>query len=173
IRKETLGERHPEYASTVNTLASLYRARGDYLRAEPEARRAAEICERALGPKHPYYASALNNLALVYRDEANYVDADPAFTKALGIYDATLARDHPYSLAVRHNLAELYEAEGNHLRAQRLFDQDSEARQRSATNDPRGYALWLVDKARLLRKERKFEDAKTLLRQVSDWLKKL
>lgn len=173
IRKETLGEIHPDYASTVNALANFYRAQGDYLRAEPEARRAVEICERALGSKHPYYASALNNLALVYRDEANYVDAEPAFKKAISIYDAALDRGHPYGLTVRGNLAELYEAEGDHLRAKRLFDQESEARRKSAANDPRGYALWLAGVARFQRKQRQFEDAKTLLRRALDELKRV
>ncbi len=173
IRRETLGEGHPDYASTINTLASWYRVRGDYLRAEPEARRAAEICERTLGPRHPYYASALNNLALVYQVEANFVDAERAFSKAMGIYDAILDAGHPYRLTVRHNLAELYEAEGDHLRAKRLFDQEGEARRRSATSDPRGYALWLVGMARLQRLQHRFEAAKTLLRQASDSLQKV
>jgi CHAT domain-containing protein len=131
-----------------------------------------EICERALGPKHPYYASALNNLALVYRNEANFVEAESAFVKAIGIYDATLDRDHPYKMTVRRNLAELYEAEGDHLRAKRLFEQEREARRRSAGGDPRGYALWLAGMARVQRKQRQFEAAKTLLDQASDSLAK-
>lgn len=173
IRRETLGEIHPEYASTVNALANLYRERGDYVRAEPEARRAAEICQRALGSRHPYYASALNNLALVYMAEASFADAEGAFSKALGIYDAVLGRTHPFRTALLHNLADLYAAEGDHLRARRLLDEEGQARRDSATRDPREYTSWLVGRARLLHKERKFADAETLLRQTLDWLKKV
>ena len=171
IRQETLGERHPDYATTLNSLANFYREGGDYLRAEPEARRAAEICERALGTTHPYYASALNNLAMVYRGEANYADAEPAFKKAIDIY-AELDPAHPALLTICGNLARLYELNGDYLRAKRLLDQQSEARQRSKASDPRGYALWLAETARLQREQRNFEAAKALLRQASEILAK-
>lgn len=170
IRGRSLGENHPDYASTVNALASLYRARGDYVRAEPEARRAVEICQRVLGSKHPYYASALNNLGLVYLAEASFADAEAAFGKASDIYNVALGGTHPYRMALVHNLAELYAAEGDHQRAKRLFDVEGAARRGSAASDPRGYASWLVGRARLLHNEGKFDEAKTLLRQTLDWL---
>jgi len=35
IRKETLGEKHPHYAGSLNNLASFYEATGDNAQAEP------------------------------------------------------------------------------------------------------------------------------------------
>ena len=43
IRKEALGEGHPDYATSLNNLALLYLAMGDYARAEPLFRQALEI----------------------------------------------------------------------------------------------------------------------------------
>ena len=66
IRQEILGERHRDYASSLNNLAELYRARGDSARAEPLFRQALEINKQALGERHPDYARSLNTLAALY-----------------------------------------------------------------------------------------------------------
>ncbi len=38
-----LGENHPNYAHSLNNLASIYEATGDYAKAEPLYRQALEI----------------------------------------------------------------------------------------------------------------------------------
>ena len=62
-----LGENHPDYATSLNNLAGLYQAMGDYAKAEPLFRQALEINKRALGENHPDYATSLNNLAALYQ----------------------------------------------------------------------------------------------------------
>ena len=42
IHKSVLGENHPDYAQSLNILASLYHDQGDYTRAGPLYRQAAE-----------------------------------------------------------------------------------------------------------------------------------
>ncbi len=61
-----LGEGHPDYADSLETLAWLYREIGDYAAAEPLFRQAMEIRRAALGEGHPDYADSLNNLAVVH-----------------------------------------------------------------------------------------------------------
>ncbi len=61
--KAALGENHPDYAQSLNNLASLYEAMGDYAKAEPLYRQALEIRKRALGENHPDFAESLSNLA--------------------------------------------------------------------------------------------------------------
>jgi tetratricopeptide (TPR) repeat protein len=72
IHKQALGERHPDYAATLNSLAVLYQYQGDYAKAEPLFRQAREITRQALGERHPHYAASLNNLAFLYRDMGDY-----------------------------------------------------------------------------------------------------
>ena len=67
ITKKALGEEHPDYATSLNNLAVLYRAMGAYDRAEPLYRQALEITKKALGEEHPDYATSLNNLAALYQ----------------------------------------------------------------------------------------------------------
>ncbi len=66
--QEALGENHPDYATSLNNLAKLYREMGEYSKAEPLFRNALEICKRALGENHPNYATSLNNLAMLYKE---------------------------------------------------------------------------------------------------------
>jgi tetratricopeptide (TPR) repeat protein len=54
-------------AASLNNLAELYRAQGQYAQAEPLYKRSLAIVEKALGPDHPNVATSLNNLALLYK----------------------------------------------------------------------------------------------------------
>ena len=53
------------YSQSLNSLAGLYYARGEYVRAEPLYQRALATLEKALGPDHPDVAISLNNLAML------------------------------------------------------------------------------------------------------------
>ena len=66
IRRTALGERHPSYATSLNSLAVLYYAMGRHAEAEPLYKQAMEIYRTALGERHPDYATSLNNLAGLY-----------------------------------------------------------------------------------------------------------
>ena len=63
IREKALGPDHPDVATSLNDLASLYDTQGDYAKAEPLYKRSLSIWEKALGPDHPDVATSLNNLA--------------------------------------------------------------------------------------------------------------
>ncbi len=54
-------------ALSLNFLADIYRAQGQYAQAEPLYKRALAIVEKALGPDHPSVAASLENLAALYR----------------------------------------------------------------------------------------------------------
>ncbi len=54
IRKEILGDNHPDIANSYNSLGGLYSMQGQYKKAEPYFRQALEILETTLGPDHPH-----------------------------------------------------------------------------------------------------------------------
>ena len=58
LARQHLGEDHPDYAASLNNLAGLYRAMGNYAAAEPLFRQASDIWRTALGEDHPHYALA-------------------------------------------------------------------------------------------------------------------
>ena len=81
IRKRVLGEDHPDYASSLNNLALLYRDMGQYEKARPLLQQALEIRKRALGEDHPDYAISLTNLAELYEHMGQYEKAEPLYSR--------------------------------------------------------------------------------------------
>ena len=65
LRRGVLGERHPDYAESLNYLASLLTLQSDFAAAKPLYERALTIRKEVLGERHPKYISSLNNLAFV------------------------------------------------------------------------------------------------------------
>ena len=84
IRRTALGERHPDYANSLNNLAALYDAMGRHAEAEPLYQQAMEIYRTALGERHPAYADSLNNLAGLYRAMGRHADAEPLYRRGSG-----------------------------------------------------------------------------------------
>src|SRR5690242_3348454 len=83
LRKAVLGENHPDFAASLNSLANLYYDQGNYTQAEPLYERALAIREASLGNNHPLVAASLNNLANLYYDQGNYTQAEPLHERAL------------------------------------------------------------------------------------------
>ncbi len=54
-------------ATSLNNLAELYRAQGNYAEAEPLYRRSLAILAKVLGPEHPDVATTLENYAALLR----------------------------------------------------------------------------------------------------------
>jgi tetratricopeptide (TPR) repeat protein len=55
-------------ATSLNNLAEMYEAQGQYAQAEPLYKRSLAIREKALGPDHPDVATSLENMAVLYRN---------------------------------------------------------------------------------------------------------
>jgi len=66
VRRESLGEEHPDVATSYNNLAYLYNSQGRYQDAEPLYIKALELRQRLLGEEHPDVATSYNDLALLY-----------------------------------------------------------------------------------------------------------
>jgi tetratricopeptide (TPR) repeat protein len=52
IAEQNAGIDHPDVASSLNSLAGIYKALGDYAEAEPLYKRSLSIMEKALGRDH-------------------------------------------------------------------------------------------------------------------------
>jgi len=120
-----LWERHqPEDERSLialSGLGGLYRAQGQYAKAEPLYERALAIWEKALGPEHPDVATALNNLAGLYGAQGQYAKAEPLYGRALAIWEKALGPEHPNMAASLNNLAGLYHAQGQYAKAEPLY----------------------------------------------------
>ena len=123
LRKEVLGERHPDYATSLSDLAALLKAQGDYAAARPLFEQALAIRKQVLGVRHPYYAAGLNNLALLLDSQGDYAAARPLYEQALAINKEVLGERHADYATSLNNLASLLEAQGDYAAARPLYEQ--------------------------------------------------
>ncbi|MCV4691476.1 tetratricopeptide repeat protein, partial [Escherichia coli] len=77
-------------ATSLNNLAGLYDAQGQYALAEPLFKRSLAITEKALGPDHPDVATSLNNLAGPYEPRVGYARGARRSTRPLAISEKAL-----------------------------------------------------------------------------------
>jgi CHAT domain-containing protein/tetratricopeptide (TPR) repeat protein len=123
LYKASLGEKHPDYAISLNNLALLYRDMGGPARGLPLCRQARDIRKATLGEKHPLYATSLHNLALLYLDTGDHARARALFEQARDLRKATLGDRHPDYAASLNNLAALHHARGDDGLARSALEQ--------------------------------------------------
>jgi tetratricopeptide (TPR) repeat protein len=123
VRRAALGERHPDYAESLNNAAILLGEMGRHAEAEPLYRQAMDIIRTALGKRHPRFAVSLNNLAALYSSMGRYAEAEPLYRRAVEVRRAALGERHPDYAAPLNNLAYLYHSTGRHAEAEPLYRQ--------------------------------------------------
>ena len=85
VVEKALGPDHPQVATSLNSLAALYRNQGLYGDAEPLFKRSLAIVEKALGPEHPDVATSLENYADLQRKTGRDTEAAKLEARAKAI----------------------------------------------------------------------------------------
>jgi len=109
IRKELLGERHPDYTASLHNLAFLLFEQGDLAAARSLFERALEIDKEVLGERHPDYAVSLNSLAYLLAAQGDLVAATRFENQALDLTERRVVEALP-TLTEREQVAFLNEA---------------------------------------------------------------
>lgn len=131
ITKRAYGERHPVYATCLDSFALFLPMmpplqadappQANLLEAERLHKEAMAIRVEVLGPDHPDVATSANNLGFLYERQRKYEAAKEMFEKARTIRRDRLREKHPdYGVSLL-NLASLYKEMGRHGDAERLF----------------------------------------------------
>ncbi|MGA2026624.1 MAG: tetratricopeptide repeat protein, partial [Syntrophobacteraceae bacterium] len=121
LARRELGEEHPEFASCINNLASIYEVRGEYGQAEPHFKQSLEISKKVHGENDPDFALALNNLANLYAETGRYAEAEPLYLRAMEIIRAGAGEDNTFFVKSLNNLASLYKRMGNYVEVEPLY----------------------------------------------------
>jgi tetratricopeptide (TPR) repeat protein len=101
---------HPDVATRLDSLATVYLNQAEYALAEPLLKRALSIKTNALGPDHPDVAWSLNTLATVYYIQSEFDQAEESLKRALAIWEEAYGPGHPIVANSLSFLAELYRA---------------------------------------------------------------
>lgn len=123
LREKLLGAFHPDVAESLNNLALLYQARGNYVGAESLFLRALTIREKAKtdATAESELAIVLNNLALLYEALEDYRRAESLLLRALTIDERVYGADNADLAPDLNNLAAVYAELGEFQRAETLF----------------------------------------------------
>jgi CHAT domain-containing protein/Tfp pilus assembly protein PilF len=116
------GPEHPNTAQCLNDLASLYRLKEDYSKAEPLYLRALAVREKILGPSHPDTGESLTDLARLYTLKGDYIRAEPLYQRALVLFEKSAGPDHQDTAIIIDDLAELYQLKGDYVHAEPLYN---------------------------------------------------
>jgi len=173
IRRQVLGEQHPNFAQSLNALASLYESTGRYEQAEPLLQQALEIRREVLGEQHPDFARSLNNLAALYDSTGRYEQAEPLYQEALDLYRQVLGEQHPNFALSLNNLAFLYKTTGRYEQAEPLYQQALEIRRQVLGEQHPNFALSLNNLAALYSATGRSEQAEPLYQQALEVLRQV
>lgn len=94
IRREALGDRHPDVARALENLAGALRKQGELEEALELNGRATEIKEATLGPRHPSVASSLNHRALLLQDAQMYEEAEAISRRSVELLEEIHGPEH-------------------------------------------------------------------------------
>ncbi len=115
------GNENPQFAFSLNGLATLYYSQGKYNEAEPLYRRSLSIREKQLGENNPDFAQSLNNLAGLYISQGKYNEAEPLYRRSLSIREKQLGENHLDFAQSLIGLALLYYSQGKYKVAEPLY----------------------------------------------------
>jgi tetratricopeptide (TPR) repeat protein len=117
------------------TAANLARLKGDYDRADAQARQALSIATALLPPDHPQLVDFLVPLALVCHARRSFHEAEQLLDRALSLTVAALGPRHPCVAFRQGDLAAVYAASGRPAEATRLLEQAADLLRASQGED--------------------------------------
>ncbi|MCX6050734.1 MAG: tetratricopeptide repeat protein [Chloroflexi bacterium] len=156
IRRQVLGEEHPDTASSLNNLGNLLQAQGDLTTAKPYYEQALTIRRQVLGEEHPDTARSFNNLGLLLKVQGDLTTARFYYEQALVIYKKVLSEQHPNIAASLNNLGSLLQDQGDLATARAYFEQALAIRQKTLGEQHPDTAQSLRRLGRILWKEGKW-----------------
>jgi tetratricopeptide (TPR) repeat protein/predicted Ser/Thr protein kinase len=130
LRRQALGDEHPETIRAMNQLGFLNWRQGRLDQAEALYGKALETSRRRLGPDHPDTLAYEFNLATLYRSQGRYKEAEPIYERNLAAKKRDLGAEDPVTLDVMSALANQLQETGRHEKAEGLHRQALESRRR-------------------------------------------
>jgi CHAT domain-containing protein len=156
----------PDYATTLNNLAILYNATGDYAEAEPLYKEAIKIQKAVFGDKSINYASMLNNFANFNHDVGNYDLAEQLFLESIAIRKEVLGEKDIFYAQSLNNLAVLYQDMSSYALAEPLYQEALKLRKEILGNKHLDYAASLNNLGNLYTDMSRYSKAELLFKEA-------
>ncbi|MGB7923697.1 MAG: serine/threonine-protein kinase [Pyrinomonadaceae bacterium] len=166
IRRQRLGQEHPDVAATLNHMAELTHVKGDLATAERMYQEVLAIRHRIYGEEHAEIAATLNSLASLLKDKADFTGSEAMFRQALTMRRKLLGAEHSDVADSLGQLAQLLKDKGDHEAAEPLYREALAMRRRLFGDEHPDVAVSINDLAVLLDTRGKYKEAELLYRQA-------
>jgi tetratricopeptide (TPR) repeat protein len=127
LRREQLGDDHPDVGASWERLSQLADAQGDLEAALRHGRRALEVYVAAFGDEHPTVAGSMANVAHNLIALQRYDEALDVLLRAMAIFEANLPADHPHLDLVRVAIGQCWAGLGRVEAARAILRSSREA----------------------------------------------
>ncbi|KAE9389894.1 TPR-like protein [Gymnopus androsaceus JB14] len=123
LRKQVLGEHHPDTLTSMADLAWTYHVYGKFEAAEKLEEEVLPLCKQVLREHHPDTLSAMANLAATYWALGKLEAAENLEEEVLPLRIEVLGEHHPDTLSAMSHLAATYWALGKLEAAEKLEEE--------------------------------------------------
>ena len=121
IRKNALGEEHPQTVASMANLAHVYRSQRRFAEAEALFNDAFRIEKSTHRVEDPFLAWAMVDLAIGYVEQSRYTEAESLYRTALAIQRKTLGEDNLATRDTIYCLELLYEVQHSQTSSEPLL----------------------------------------------------
>ncbi|WAO94549.1 NB-ARC domain-containing protein [Fusarium falciforme] len=123
LRREVLGEKHPDTIWSMASLAATYHDQGRYDEAERLKDETLDLQREVLGEKHPDTIRSMADLAMTYHEQGRYDEAERLKDETLDLRREVVGEKHPDTIRSMASLAATYHQQGRYDEAERLMDE--------------------------------------------------
>ena len=123
IRKQVLGESHPDIALSYYNIGNIYHSQGDYDLALEYYQQSLAIRKQVYGESHPDVALSYNNIGVVYCTQGDYALALEYYQQSLAIWKQVYGESHPDVALSYNNIGGIYVSQGDHALALEYYQQ--------------------------------------------------
>jgi tetratricopeptide (TPR) repeat protein len=120
LRKEVLGERHPETILGMANLGVTYNQEGRMKEAEELKIETLALRREVLGYRHPDTISSMASLATTYYQEGRLKEAEGILVEALALQKEVVGVRDPLTIHIMKNLALIYHRQGQFVKGEEL-----------------------------------------------------
>jgi len=167
------GPAHPYTLKSLNEIARLLYAKGEYDESETLFRRALEGVEMLLGPEHEETLSRVNNLGTALHGKGDYKAAEELYRRALEGREKILGPEHAETLTSVNNLGMLLKEKGDYEGAEALFRRALEGKEK-VLGPEHPHTLRIVTNLGILLNEKgDYKEAEELYRRALEGVEKV
>jgi tetratricopeptide (TPR) repeat protein len=166
IRRNLLGDDHPDTLRARSRLAGVVSAVGNYSAAEKLYRGTVEAMRRTLGHEHPDTLTAMNGLGISLWRQGKYVEAEDLHRRTLNTQRRVLGPEHVDTIKSLTNLGTVLLERERFEQAEMLLQEAMETNRRVHGEEHPGTMTAMNNLALTLERRGKYAEAEKLYRRA-------